>query len=155
MIRLNLPDFTFRIREQNNRSEIFDPVRRIFVALTPEEWVRQNFIQFLVQEKNIPLSLIGVEKAHTLYKMKRRSDILIFGDRGLPVMVVECKAPTVKISQKSFDQVARYNMILKVKYLVVTNGLQHFCSLIDYEQASYSFLEEIPDYSVLKIQLKE
>lgn len=151
MIRLNLPDFTFRIREQNSRGEIFDPVRRIFVALTPEEWVRQNFIQFLVQEKNIPLSLIGVEKTHTLYKMKRRSDLLIFGDQGLPVMVVECKAPTVKISQKSFDQVARYNIILKVKYLVVTNGLQHICSLIDFEQGTYSFLEEIPDYSVLKM----
>jgi len=151
MIRLNLPDFTFRIREQNSRTEIFDPVRRIFVALTPEEWVRQNFIRFLIQEKNIPLSLIAVEKAHTLYKMKRRSDILIFGDQGLPVMVVECKAPTVKISQKSFDQVARYNMILKVKYLVVTNGLQHFCSLIDHEKAAYSFLEEIPDYSALKL----
>ena len=151
MIQLNLPDFAFRIREQNNRQEIFDPVRKIFVALTPEEWVRQNFVQFLVQEKNIPQSMIGIEKEHTLYKMKRRSDILIFGNQGLPAMVVECKAPTIKISQKSFDQVARYNMILKVKYLVVTNGLQHFCCLIDFGKATYSFLEEIPDYSILKI----
>ena len=150
MQQLNLPEFNFRIREYNGRKEIFDPVRKIFVALTPEEWVRQNFIQYLAQVKNIPPSLIGVEKVLTLNKMTRRSDILIFGNKGLPVLMVECKAPTVEISQATFDQIARYNITLQVKYLVVTNGLKHFCCHIDFEKSAYSFLEEIPDYSILK-----
>jgi len=151
MKALNLPTYSLKIKSVNNREYVYDQFRKKYVRLTPEEWVRQNFVQFLVQEKNIPQSMIGIEKEHTLYKMKRRSDILIFGNQGLPAMVVECKAPTIKISQKSFDQVARYNMILKVKYLVVTNGLQHFCCLIDFGKATYSFLEEIPDYSILKM----
>ncbi len=150
MLQLNLPEFKFRFKENNGRQEIFDPVRKIFVALTQEEWVRQNFIQYLAHEKKVPLSLIGVEKALTLNTMTRRSDILIFGKKGLPVMLVECKAPTVEISQATFDQVARYNISLKVKYLVVTNGLNHFCCLIDFKKSAYSFIEEIPDYSILK-----
>jgi len=150
MEQLNLPEFKFRIRDRSDRQEIFDPVRKIFVILTSEEWVRQNFIQYLVQVKNVPLSLIGVEKAMTLNKMTKRSDILVFGKKGLPVMVVECKAPAIGISQNVFDQVARYNMTLKVKYLVVTNGREHYCCLIDFEKAAYSFVEEIPDFELLK-----
>jgi hypothetical protein len=150
MQKLNLPDFEFRFRENKGRDEIFDPVRKIFVALTPEEWVRQNFIRYLAAEKKVPLSLIGVEKTLTLNTMTRRSDILVFGNSGLPVMVVECKAPNIEISQAVFDQVARYNITLRVKYLIVTNGLNHFCCLIDFENETYSFLEEIPDFSLLK-----
>jgi len=150
MEQLNLPEFKFRIRDRSDRQEIFDPVRKIFVILTSEEWVRQNFIQYLVQVKNVPLSLIGVEKAMTLNKMTKRSDILVFGKKGLPVMVVECKAPAIGISQNVFDQVARYNMTLKVKYLVVTNGREHYRCLIDFEKAAYSFVEEIPDFELLK-----
>jgi hypothetical protein len=150
MQKLNLPDFNFRFRQNKGRDEIFDPVRKIFVALTPEEWVRQNFIRYLAAEKKVPLSLIGVEKTLTLNTMTRRSDILVFGNSGLPVMVVECKAPNIEISQAVFDQVARYNITLRVKYLIVTNGLNHFCCLIDFENETYSFLEEIPDFSLLK-----
>lgn len=150
MLKLNLPDFNFRFRQNKGRDEIFDPVRKIFVALTPEEWVRQHFIQYLAADKNVPLSLIGVEKTLTLNTMTRRTDILVFGNSGLPVMVVECKAPNIEISQAVFDQVARYNITLRVKYLVVTNGLNHFCCLIDFDKGTYSFLEEIPDFSLLK-----
>jgi type I site-specific restriction endonuclease len=150
MQKLNLPDFEFRFRQNKGRDEIFDPVRKIFVALTPEEWVRQNFIRYLAAEKKVPLSLIGVEKTLTLNTMTRRSDILVFGNSGLPVMVVECKAPNIEISQAVFDQVARYNITLRVKYLIVTNGLNHFCCLIDFDNGTYSFLEEIPDFSLLK-----
>ncbi len=150
MQKLNLPDFKFRFRENKGREEIFDPVRKIFVALTQEEWVRQNFIQYLAVKKKVPLSLIGVEKTLTLNTMTRRSDILVFGNSGLPVMVVECKAPNIEISQLVFDQVARYNITLKVKYLVVTNGLNHFCCLIDFGKETYSFLEDIPGFSLLK-----
>jgi type I site-specific restriction endonuclease len=149
MQQLNLPKFNFRIKETGNQKEIFDPVRRKFVALTPEEWVRQNFIQFLVEHKKVPASLIAVEKALTLNKLTKRTDVVIYGRQTKPVMIVECKAPGVKISQAVFEQIGRYNMALQVDFLVVTNGLSHYCARINFANGSFEFLEEIPNYENL------
>ncbi len=146
MQKLNLPFYQFRIREKNGQNEIFDSIRHKFVVLTPEEWVRQNFIRYLNKEKNIPEIMIAVEKALSLNTLTKRSDILIFGPGGKPIMIVECKAPVVKIDQKVFEQISRYNLALKVNYLVVTNGLEHYCAKIDFNTGSYSFLENIPGY---------
>ncbi len=149
MQKLNLPEYTFRYRELNNKTEIFDVVRKKFVALAPEEWVRQNFLHFLINEKNVPVSLIAVEQALKVYKRKKRSDIIIYRNTGEPLAVVECKAPEVKISQDAFDQIVRYNMTLKVSCLIVTNGIQHYCCMIDYNDLSYKFLDDIPSYEMM------
>ena len=147
MQKLNLPFYQFRIREKDGQNEIFDAIRHKFVVLTPEEWVRQNFIRYLSEEKNIPEIMMAVEKALSLNGLTKRSDILIFGSGGKPTMIVECKAPEVKINQKVFEQISRYNLALKVNYLVVTNGLEHYCAKIDFNSGSYSFLENIPNYN--------
>ncbi|MCF8367035.1 MAG: type I restriction enzyme HsdR N-terminal domain-containing protein [Bacteroidales bacterium] len=146
MVRLNLPDYDFRIRDSKGHTEIFDDIRLKYVVLTPEEWVRQNFIRYLLNEKNVPLMMMGVEKALSLNSLTKRTDILIFGSKGQPVMIVECKAPEVKIDQKVFEQISRYNLALRVSYLIVTNGLVHYCAKIDFIGNSFAFLEEIPDY---------
>jgi len=117
------------------------------VILTPEEWVRQNFLKYLVEEKKYPASLIAVEKEFKLNNLSKRSDAVIYNKQGNPYLIIECKAPEVKIDQKVFDQIARYNMVLNVELLVVTNGLQHFCCKLDAENDTYYFLKEIPDYS--------
>jgi hypothetical protein len=119
------------------------------VILTPEEWVRQNFLKYLVEEKKYPASLITVEKEFKLNKLSKRCDALIYNREGNPILIVECKAASVKIDQKVFDQIARYNMQLNVDFLVVTNGLQHFCCKIDYEKQEYYFLKDIPEYDQL------
>lgn len=150
MQQLNLPEFDFRIREQQGHQEIFDAVRRKFVALTPEEWVRQHFIQYLIRMKNVSAAMIAVEKSLTLNKLTKRTDILIYGTNARPVMIVECKAPSVKIDQKVFEQIGRYNLALQVDYLVVTNGIDHYCAKIDLKKRNFTFLEEIPDYQELK-----
>jgi hypothetical protein len=146
MEQLNLPAINFKTRKNQGQTEIFDLVRKKYVLLTPEEWVRQNFIHYLIKQKGFPQSLIAVEHSLSVNKMKKRADITVFGTKGQPLLIVECKASTVKISQKVFDQVARYNMALKVKYLVATNGLEHYACQIDFEENSYIFLEEIPDF---------
>lgn len=126
---------------------IFDEIRKKFLVLTPEEWVRQHFIQFLIKEKKYPRSLIKLEGGLKLNSLQKRSDILLFNTVGEKLVLVECKASTVKISQAAFDQVARYNAIHRVKFVVVTNGLQHYCAEIDFGNESYKFLREIPEYS--------
>jgi len=150
MVKLNLPEYLFRIREVDSKTQIFDDFRKKFVALTPEEWVRQNFLRYLVTEKKYPKSLISVEAGLKLFTLKKRTDIVVYDNRGKPVLIVECKAPDVKISNEVFDQVVRYNMALRVKYMVLTNGLNHFSCVINYLQQSYVFLPEIPDYLNLK-----
>lgn len=147
MNKLNLPEYSFRFSKKGDQVLIFDPFRKKHVILTPEEWVRQNFLQFLLNEKNYPESLIKVEMGLRLNKLPKRSDIVVFDSQGKPSLLVECKAPSVKISQKVFDQIARYNMTLKVEYLVVTNGLKHYCCKLDFTSKSYSFLGEIPSFS--------
>lgn len=141
---LNLPQYQFKLKEVSGKIQIFDAFRKKYVVLTPEEWVRQNFLQYLVTEKKYAASLIAVEAGLKYNELQKRADILVYDKQGSPFLLVECKAPEVKISQDVFDQVARYNMSFKVVYLVVTNGMDHFCCKMDYEKNNYQFLEEIP-----------
>ena len=143
-IRLNLPECDFRTRMVAGKQQIFDDIRKKFVALTPEEWVRQHFLQFLIKEKKYPASRMAVEFGLNYNSLKKRGDIVFFNKAGLPEMIVECKAPSIKISQDTFDQAARYNFVLKVKYLVITNGMEHFCCLMDNESKTYVYLPDIP-----------
>ena len=149
MQKLNLPSYNFKIRKNNNNYEIFDSIRKQYVSLNPEEWVRQNFIRFLVEEKQYPEMLIAVEKSIKLNRMIRRPDIVIYDKTTKAKLIVECKAPSVKITQNTVDQIVRYNMTLKVDYLVVTNGLNHYCIQINYKENKYSFINEVPDFSEL------
>lgn len=141
---LNLPTYQFKLKQKGLNTQIFDMFRKKYVVLTPEEWVRQNFLQFLVQEKKFPASLIAVEMGLKYNLLKKRADVLVFDKTGNPYLMVECKAPEVKITQDVFDQIARYNMNFKVKYLVITNGLSHFCCQMDYSANNYKYLENIP-----------
>jgi len=147
MINLNLPKYSFRIKNKENKLYIFDMIRKKNIVLTPEEWVRQNFIQFLIKEKKYPKSLIAVEKQLQVNNVVKRTDILIFNKSGVPYIIVECKSSNVKITQDTFDQIARYNLKLNAIYLIVTNGLQHFYCKMDHQKMKYIFLNEIPDYS--------
>ncbi|MBL0328516.1 MAG: type I restriction enzyme HsdR N-terminal domain-containing protein [Bacteroidetes bacterium] len=144
MQELNLPKYQFKLKEADGKIKIFDAFRKRYVVLTPEEWVRQNFLQYLITEKKYAASLIAVEAGLKYNELQKRADILVYDKQGSPFLLVECKAPEVKISQDVFDQVARYNMSFKVTYLVVTNGMDHFCCKMDYEKNNYRFLEEIP-----------
>lgn len=147
MQELNLPKYEFRIRSENGKQQIFDTIRKKFVVLTPEEWVRQNFTQYLVQEKNYPASLIAVEMKITYNRKPQRGDIIIYDKTAKPHTVVECKAPSVSITQEVFYQAARYNSQLMAKYIIVTNGLQHYCCQMDYTNGQHKFLQEVPDWN--------
>ena len=146
MLQINFPQHNFRIKEENNKHLIFDEVRRLWVTLTPEEWVRQHFVQYLINQKGYPRSLIKLEGGLKLHGNAKRTDIVVFNPKGEKILLIECKAPSVKIDQKVFDQVARYNMVHKVALLAVSNGLQHFYCRIDFENRDYRFIEELPDY---------
>jgi|TARA_B110000908_G_C10250129_1_gene451479 hypothetical protein len=146
MQKLNLPNYKFRIKSNENKALIFDNLRKKYMVLTPEEWVRQHFVQFLIQEKKYPVSLIALEKQLTINNRKKRTDILVFNKEGYPEIIVECKAPKIKITQATFDQIARYNLKLKANFLIVTNGLEHFYCKMDFEKETYIFLKDIPDY---------
>lgn len=143
--QLNLPEYSLKIQNRDGKSLIFDSIRKKFLILTPEEWVRQNFIQYLIQHLNYPQGLIALEFGIEYNKVKYRPDIVVFNLQGEPFMIVECKAPEVRVDQKVFDQIARYNLNLKVEYLVVTNGMKHFCCRMDYEQKTYKYLNFIPE----------
>ncbi|MDC6386348.1 type I restriction enzyme HsdR N-terminal domain-containing protein [Flagellimonas taeanensis] len=147
MQALNFPNYTFRIKNSQNRQYIFDGIRKKFVVLQPEEWVRQHVLHYLVFTKNFPKSLINVEKQLMVNGLKRRYDVVVFNPDGSIFLLVECKAPEVKVEQTVFDQIARYNYQLKSTYLMVTNGLEHYCCEMDHENEKYSFLKEIPDFS--------
>lgn len=146
MQQLNLPPYQFKMKKDGERIQIFDAIRKKYVVLTPEEWVRQNILQYLIQEKKFPSSLIAVEAGLKYNQLQKRADVLVYDKSGSPFLLVECKAPAVKISQDTFDQIARYNLIFKVKYLVVTNGMNHFCCVMDYTDNSYQYLEFIPNF---------
>ena len=147
MIKLNLPFFSFKIKSMENKLYIFDIFRKKYMVLTPEEWVRQNFAHYLIQNKKYPKSIIAIEKQLNINKLTKRTDILIFDKNGNPDIIVECKAPSVKINQDTFDQIARYNLKLNANYLIVTNGLQHFYCKIDHQLKKYHFLKDIPAYN--------
>ncbi len=147
MQRLNLPEYSFRIKTTEGKDFIFDSLRKKFVRLTPEEWVRQNFVQFLISEKKYSPALITVEALVKVNNNPQRADIVVFDRSGIRVLVAEFKAPDIKISQQTFDQIVRYNMQLKVKFLIVSNGMEHFCCSIDYAENTYAFLPEIPFFA--------
>lgn len=147
MQSLNFPAFDFRLKNSENKVHIFDVIRKKFVVLQPEEWVRQHVIHFLLQEKNYPISLINVEKQLEINGLKKRYDIVVFNSDGSIFLLVECKAPQVQITQTVFDQIARYNMNLDAKFLMVTNGLQHYYCKMIFTEEKYSFLRQIPDFS--------
>ncbi len=147
-VPLNLPPYPFKLTQKGHQIFIFDELRKKTLLLTPEEWVRQHFVQFLIKEKKYPRTLIKLEGGLTLNNLQKRTDIVVFNRDGCPDVLVECKATSVKIDQKVFDQAARYNFIHKVNYLIVTNGLQHHFCQMDYKNNSYVFIEEIPDYGL-------
>ena len=147
MQALNFPKFSFRFKNSENKISIFDEIRKKFVILQPEEWVRQHCVQFLMIEKNYPKSLINVEKELIVNDLKKRYDIVVFNPDGSMHLIVECKAPEITINQDTFDQIARYNRALNAKYLMVTNGLNHYYCQIDFENERYDFLKDIPDYN--------
>lgn len=146
MRQLNFKQYSFRFKNRENKPLIFDVVRKKFMVLTPEEWVRQNTIQYLVKELNIPLSLINVEKQIKLHGTIKRYDIVTFNPDGSIHLIVECKADSIKISQDTFDQIARYNLVLKSTFLMVTNGMDHYYCKMDLLNKRYSFLETLPEY---------
>ena len=149
MYRLNLPPYPIKVVERDNKQLIFDFLRRKYVALTPEEWVRQHFVEMLIAEKAFPAALMGNEVSLTQNGIARRCDTVVADRTGQPLVIVEYKAPTIHITQKTFDQIVRYNMVLHARYLIVSNGLEHYCCKIDYETNNYRFLEAIPTYSEL------
>ena len=146
MQKLNLPNYTFKIKSNEKHRLIFDKLRKKYFVLTPEEWVRQHFVQYLIEEKKYPVSLIALEKQLTINNLKKRTDILIYNTKGLPEIIVECKAPEIKITQATFDQIARYNLKLKANYLIVTNGIAHFFCKMDFENETYIFLKDVPNF---------
>ena len=147
MLALNLPAYDTKITINDGKRQIFDTLRRCYVALTPEEWVRQHFVHYLLDHKSYPQALMGNEVAITLNGTSRRCDTVVY-DRALrPRVIIEYKAPTVKITKEVFAQISRYNIKLKVDYLIVSNGLQHYCCKMDYEKNTFTFLHEIPEYN--------
>lgn len=151
MPTLNLPTFPVKVIEKNGKKLIFDPVRRKYIALTPEEWVRQHFVNFLITSRGYPQQLVANEVSIKLNQTAKRCDTIIYDRFLTPLVVIEYKSPMIEITNGTFDQIVRYNMVLKVPYLIVSNGLAHYCCRIDYETQTYVFLEDIPFYSNLKV----
>ena len=146
MFPINLPSYNARITNSGGKPKIFDDLRRRYVALTPEEWVRQHFIHYLTEHLGYPASLLANEVELYVGQKKLRCDSVLYGLQAQPLMIIEYKAPTIALSQKVFDQISVYNMLLHVDYLVVSNGLEHYCCKMDYDNQKYLFLNEIPRY---------
>ncbi|MCK8623680.1 type I restriction enzyme HsdR N-terminal domain-containing protein [Prevotella sp. E13-27] len=149
MMQLNLPTYECRLREQNGRQQIFDVLRRRYVALTPEEWVRQHFVHYLIEHKGYPKGLLANEVNLRVGEKHLRCDTVLYDKALHPKIIVEYKAPEIAITQKVFNQITVYNMLLHVDYLIVSNGMQHYCCQMDYEQNRYTFLSDIPNYDQL------
>ena len=147
MQQLNFPPYRFRFKNTENTTFIFDVVRKKFVVLQPEEWVRQHTLQYLIEQKKYPKSLINVEKQLTINNLKKRTDIIVFKPNGDLNILIECKAPSIPLTQTTFNQIAIYNLKLNANYLMVTNGLQHYYCQINQQKEKYHFLTEIPDFS--------
>ena len=146
MQKLNFPSYSFRLKNSENKVAIFDEIRKKFIILTPEEWVRQHVVQFLLQEKKYSKSYVNVEKLIKINDLTKRYDIVVYQPNGKLFLLVECKAFDVKINQQTFDQIARYNLTLKAKYLMVTNGQNHYFCQMDFENEKYVFLTDLPDF---------
>ena len=148
-MEINLPPYDIKMREQGGKRQIFDFLRRKYVALTPEEWVRQHFVHFLINHKGYPQGLLANEVELKVGDKKLRCDTLLYNRALQPQMIIEYKAPHVEITQQVFNQITVYNHLLHVDFLVISNGLQHFCCRLAYDHQSYAFLQEIPDYQLL------
>lgn len=146
---LNLPPYPFKITQKDDYIFIFDELRKKHLVLTPEEWVRQHFIQNLIQQGKFPKTLIQIEGGLVLNQLQKRSDILVYNTAGEKLMLIECKAPKVKITQSVFDQAARYNSVHQAKWIALTNGLQHVYAKMDLEKGSFTFIQELPEYNQL------
>ena len=146
---LNLPPYPFKITDDGGKLTLFDELRKKTIIITPEEWVRQHFVQYLINQKKYPKTLIKLEGGLRLHGMAKRSDIVVFNNTGDKILMIECKAPAINIDQKVFDQIARYNMIHKITLLAVSNGLQHYYCRIDFENQAYKFIPELPAYDEL------
>ena len=149
MFRLNLPQYEIKISEKDGKRMIFDFLRRKYVALTPEEWVRQHFTHYLVEHKGYPKGLLGNEIELQIGDKKLRCDSILYNKVAQPQMIIEYKSPTMSLQQKVFDQISAYNLLLRVDYLIISNGMEHYCCKMDYEHQKYLFLQEIPDYEKL------
>lgn len=147
MQQLQFPSYDFRLKNRQNKPFIFDRVRKKFVTLSPEEWVRQHVVQYLIRERNYPLNHINVEKQLLVNGLKKRYDIVVFNADGSIHLLVECKAPKIAITQSTFDQIASYNLQLDATFLMVTNGLKHYYCQLSKNEEKYTFLTEIPDFS--------
>ena len=149
MLSLNLPPFEVKMQKRDGKNWIFDSLRKKFIALTPEEWVRQHFVHFLTDYKGYPKGLLANEIQLNLNNTKKRCDTVLFNKDLSARMIIEYKAPHIEITQAVFDQITRYNMVLKVEYLIVSNGIRHYCCRIDYNTMQYTFLPDIPAYGEL------
>ena len=145
-VPLNFPSYPFKIKQDNSVHYIFDSIRKKYLVLTPEEWVRQHVVQYIINEKGYPKSLIKLEGGLKLNTLQKRTDVVVYNTSGEKILLVECKAPSVKITQKAFDQIARYNIIHKVPLLFVSNGLQHYTCRIDIIEQNYQFVENLPHF---------
>ncbi len=148
MQELKFNKYSFRFKNSENKVAIFDEIRKKFIILTPEEWVRQHVIQFLLKEKKYPKSLINVEKVLKINGLVKRYDVVVYNSNGSIQIIVECKAPEIKIAQNTFDQIARYNLALKSEFLMVTNGLNHYFCKMDLENQKYLFLNDLPNFII-------
>lgn len=146
-MKLNLPQFDFSFKRENDKTYIFDFIRKRYVAFTPEEEVRQRFVAALINIKGYPAGRIGNEISLSLNHTKRRCDTVIYNSFGVPCAIIEYKAPNIDITQEVFNQITRYNSVLKVRFIIVTNGIKSYCCKIDYSDNSYTFLKDIPNYS--------
>ena len=149
MIPLNLPSYAIKIRKEDDHEQILDVLRRKYVALTPEEWVRQHFIHYLIEHKHYPATLLANEVKLQVGDKMLRADSVLYSTTLQPRMIIEYKAPHISITQKTFDQISTYNLLLHADYLVVSNGIRHYICRMDYEQQKYVFLEDIPEYKKL------
>jgi hypothetical protein len=145
--KLNFPTYSFRFKNSENKISIFDEIRKKFVILQPEEWVRQHCVHYLMTEKKYPKSLINVEKELIINDLKKRYDIVVFNPDGSIHLIVECKSAKININQDTFDQIARYNLSVNATFLMVTNGINHYYCQMDFENEAYSFLKDIPNYN--------
>lgn len=150
MNRLNLPPYEIKTKNQDGSLKILDVLRRRYVALTPEEWVRQHFVHYLIEHRGYPAALMANEVMLECGEKRLRCDSVLYDNRAKARMIIEYKAPHIPITRKVFDQITVYNMLLHVDYLVVSNGLQHYCCRMDYENGTYEFLKDIPEYEDVK-----
>ncbi len=146
MVQLNLPPYQIRVKETGGRKQVFDILRRKYVALTPEEWVRQHFIHYLIEHKNYPASLLANEVSLQIGEKRMRADSVLYDNQLHPRIIIEYKAPNITLTQKVFDQITVYNLLLHVDYLIVSNGMTTYICKMDYEKQTYKFLETIPNY---------